>query len=248
MIQNFKLTIEYDGSAYHGWQRQKNERTIQEEIEKALKTITGRNVKVTGSGRTDAGVHALGQVANFSCDTALSADIFHRGLNGLLQKDIVISACKTVSKDFHARYDAASKTYLYKILNRPTPAAVCRQYAWHIRTKLDPDAMRRALGYLMGTHDFKSFEGAGSPRSSTIRTVMKAELSKRDHGYLVVELTADGFLKFMVRNIVGTLADVGLGKMTPDDFNRIFQSKDRKLAGVTAPPHGLFLMRVDYRR
>ena len=246
MIQNFKLTIEYDGSAYHGWQRQKNERTIQEEIEKALKTMTGRNVKVTGSGRTDAGVHALGQVANFSCDTALSADIFHRGLNSLLQKDIVISACKTVSKDFHARYDAASKTYLYKILNRPTPAAVCRQYAWHIRTKLDANAMRQALGHLIGQHDFKAFEGSGSPRSSTVRTVMKAELSEKGRGYLVVEITADGFLKFMVRNIVGTLVDVGLGKMTPDDFGRIFHSKDRNLAGATAPPHGLFLMRVDY--
>jgi len=193
-------------------------------------------------------VHARAQVAHVDIKKPFTTLQLKNGMNALLEDDIRIMTVQKVHSDFHARYDAASKTYLYKILNRPTPAAVCRQYAWHIRTKLDPDAMRRALGYLMGTHDFKSFEGAGSPRSSTIRTVMKAELSKRDHGYLVVELTADGFLKFMVRNIVGTLADVGLGKMTPDDFNRIFQSKDRKLAGVTAPPHGLFLMRVDYRR
>ena len=248
MIQNFKLTIEYDGSAYHGWQRQKNDRSVQEEIEKVLKTMTGLKIKVIGSGRTDAGVHAFGQVANFSSDTALTAGVFQKGLNSLLPEDIVIRACEAASKQFHSRYDVVSKTYLYRILNRPTPAAVCRQYAWHIRTKLDADAMRQALHRTAGTQDFKAFEGSGSPRSSTVRTIMRAELVEKDQGYLEIKLQADGFLKFMVRNIVGTLVEVGLGKFTLDDFQRILLSKDRKQAGATAPPHGLFLLHVEYAR
>ena len=196
MMQNFKLTIEYDGSAYHGWQRQKNDPTVQDEIEKTLKTMTGRQIKVTGSGRTDAGVHAFGQVANFSCDTALTAEVFLKGLNSLLPEDIVIRACAAVPKKFHARYDVVSKTYLYRILNRPIHAAVCRQYAWYIRSKLNAEAMRQALSRAIGTHDFKSFEGTGSPRSSTVRTVMRTELVEKDQGYLEIKIQADGFLKW----------------------------------------------------
>jgi len=246
MPRNFKLTIEYDGSSYNGWQRQKNGRTIQGEIEKALMTMTGEKIILTGSGRTDAGVHAFGQTANFLCDTKLSAGAFLNGLNSLLQEDIVIRKCGEVDENFHARISAKSKIYNFRILNSSLPSAICRQYAWSIRKKLDPDAMRQASVYITGSHDFKAFEGAGSPRSSTIRCVIKATLMERDNDYLIFEIEADGFLRFMVRNIVGTLAEVGLGKITPDEFKKILLSKDRKLAGATAPPHGLFLMGVKY--
>jgi len=246
MLKNFKITIEYDGSAYHGWQRQSTERTVQEEIEKALMTLTEKRVVLTGSGRTDAGVHAFGQAANFHCDTSLDPEVINKGLNSLLPEDIVITACKQVPDKFHARYDVKSKTYHYRILNRTLPASIFRQYAWHIRKKLDQNAMRSALSHIVGTHDFKAFEGSGSPRSNTTRCIMHADLVELEDGYVIFEIVGDGFLRFMVRNIVGTLVDVGFGKITSDDFNRIFVSKDRKLAGATAPAHGLFLMWVKY--
>ena len=246
MQKNFKITIEYDGTDYHGWQRQADDRTIQGEIEKALMTMTGNKVTLTGAGRTDAGVHAFGQVANFHCRTALDPGVFLKGLNSLLPKDIVITRCTQVSVKFHARYDVKSKSYHYRILNRDLPAAIFRQYAWHIRKRLNLDAMVNALCYIIGTHDFKAFEGTGSPRANTIRSVMHADLEKMDDGYLVFKIQGNGFLRFMVRNIVGTLVDVGLGKITPDDFNKILLSKDRNLAGITAPAHGLFLMNVSY--
>jgi len=246
MRKNFKLIIEYDGSSYHGWQRQKNRKTIQGEIEKAIMTITGKKIALTGSGRTDAGVHAFGQVANFYCDTEISPEVFQRGLNSLMPKDIIIKECNTVNEKFHARYDAKTKTYQYRILNRTTPAAICRQYAWFIKKKLDLDAMQSAILHIIGTNDFKAFEGAGSPRSSTKRRVINTGLQQKEKEYLIFEIEADGFLRFMVRNIVGTLLDVGLCKITPNDFKKILLSKDRNLAGVTAPPHGLFLMNVKY--
>ena len=246
MLNNFKITIEYDGSNYHGWQRQADEPTIQNEIENALMTMTQKKVTLIGSGRTDAGVHAFGQVANFHCDTTLGPDVFQKGLNSLLPKDIVIKDCVQVPENFHARYDATSKTYHYRLLNRAIPAAIFRQYAWHIQKKLDLEAMRNAIRYIIGTHDFRAFEGAGSPRSNTIRSIMNANLIEMDDGYLVFEIKGDGFLRFMVRNIMGTLVDIGLGKITVDDFNRIFESKDRNDAGITAPAQGLFLVQVEY--
>ncbi|MFO7554037.1 MAG: tRNA pseudouridine(38-40) synthase TruA [Desulfobacterales bacterium] len=245
-MPNFKITIEYDGSAYHGWQRQTMDRTIQGEIETALMTMAGNRVALTGSGRTDAGVHAYNQVANFQCETQLTPGVFQKGLNSLLPEDIVITSCEVVPEEFHAQYDAKSKTYHYRILNRPIPVAISRQYAWHIRKELDLDAMRGALHFIVGTHDFKAFEGSGSPRADTIRCIINADLFKTDDGYVVLKIEGDGFLRFMVRNIVGTLVDVGLGKITPDDFKQILVSKDRNLAGITAPAHGLFLMTVRY--
>ena len=246
MLTNFKLTIEYDGSRYSGWQKQKNDRTLQGEIEKALMAMTNKKIILHGSGRTDAGVHALGQVANFPCDTKILPEEFQRGLNSLLPDDIVIQSCERVHKTFHARFNAKHKTYSYRILNRPTPAAVGRQYAWFIRKKLDFDAMELAIPHIIGTHDFKAFEGSGSPRSHTIRSVIKAYLTVMDQEQVVFEIQADGFLRYMVRNIVGTLVDVGHGKITPDEFNKILLSRNRELAGATAPPHGLFLMAVKY--
>ena len=245
-MSNFKITIEYDGSAYHGWQRQASDRTIQGEIEDALKTMTGNSVSVTGSGRTDAGVHALNQAANFRCATSLTPEAFLKGLNSLLPEDIVITSCKMVSEKFHARYDVKSKVYHYRILNRLLPAAISRHYAWHIRKELDLSAMKEALSYIIGSHDFKAFEGSGSPRASTVRCITNADLVKPDNDYLVLKIEGDGFLKFMIRNIVGTLVDVGFNKITPQDFKQIIITKDRNLAGITAPAHGLFLMEVKY--
>jgi tRNA pseudouridine38-40 synthase len=246
MIKNFKITIEYDGTTYHGWQRQKNDRTVQEEIEKALLTITGQDVALTGSGRTDAGVHAYAQIANFKCDTRLGRQDFFGGLNSLTADDIAITSCEEVDASFHARYDVKSKVYVYKVLNRPIPAAILRQYTWFIRKKLNLEAIRAASAHLIGSHDFKAFEGVGSPRSHTTRSVFKASLIEEQDGYLTFEIEADGFLRFMVRNIVGTLVDVGLDKISPDEFKRILASKDRSRAGATAPAHGLFLAKVNY--
>lgn len=246
-MQNFKLVIEYDGTAYHGWQRQSNTCTIQGTIEDALKTMTGQSVTLIGSGRTDAGVHATGQVANFCLETRLTSDVFARGLNSLLPPDIVIKDCTAVGEGFHARYDARSKVYDYRILNRPIPAALFRQYSWHIKLSLDLDAMRTAMLWLKGQHDFSAFEATGSSRSHAVRTVIGVNLFGRDEdGHVVFSIEADGFLRHMVRNIVGTLVDVGLGKISPKGFEDVMISKDRRLAGITAPAHGLFLRKVKY--
>jgi len=246
MTTNYKLIIEYDGSRYHGWQRQKEDRSIQGEIEKALKTITTCSITLIGSGRTDAGVHAQGQVANFKCTTRLGPEDLMNGLNHLLENDIVIKVCQPVSADFHARYDAKSKVYHYQILNRNLPTAIGRQYSWFIRKALNQEAMRIAIDHIIGRHDFKAFEGSGSPRQNTTRHIYSAGLSERDSGLLVFQIEADGFLRYMVRNIVGTLVDVGLGKLTPHDFKNILNSKDRSQASVTAPAHGLTLIKVNY--
>lgn len=245
-MKNFKLTIEYDGTGYHGWQRQKGQRSIQEEIENALRTMTKTTVSLAGSGRTDAGVHAMGQTASFRCDTAIPVEAFRKGLNSLLPDDIVIGECVEVEKSFHARFDVVSKRYCYRILNRERPSAVCRQYAWHVRKPLNRKAMCIAARHVLGVHDFKAFEGAGSPRAHTVRHIMHADCVEKKPDLLVFEIEGNGFLRFMVRNIVSTLVNVGLDKITPDDFKQILRSKDRSLAGPTAPPTGLFLMSVAY--
>jgi tRNA pseudouridine38-40 synthase len=246
MTKNFKLIIEYDGSLYHGWQRQKDDRSIQGEIEKALQKMTTNRVTVIGSGRTDAGVHAEGQVASFKCDTRLEPEALLNGLNSLLAEDTVIKVCEQVSSSFHARFDAKSKIYHYKILNRPTPAAIGRKYSWLIRKSLNQDAMRAAISHIIGRHDFKAFEGTGSPRQHTTRQVYSADLIEQQSGLLVFHIEADGFLRYMVRNIVGTLVDVGMQKLTSDDFKSILDSKDRSQASATAPAHGLTLVKVIY--
>jgi tRNA pseudouridine38-40 synthase len=246
MRMNFKIIIEYDGTQYHGWQRQKDDRTIQQEIENTLSTMTAGRVTLNGSGRTDAGVHAFGQVANFLCETDLSEAVFQKGLNSLLPDDIVIKDCRRVDEAFHARYDVKSKIYHYQILNRKVPSAIGRQYVWFVRKKLDTAAMRSAISHIIGSHDFKSFEGSGSPRSHTTRTIMAADLIEHENDSLIFKIEADGFLRYMVRNIVGTLVDVGLGKITPAKFRDIMESKNRSNASATAPAHGLFLMEVKY--
>jgi len=245
-MHNIKLTIEYDGTNYHGWQKQKNARTIQETIENALSVMVKTPVRLIGSGRTDAGVHALGQVANFKCRAEIPTRAFVAGLNSLLPKDIVIHSCESMDNRFHSRYDARRKTYRYRILNSPIPAAICRQYAWFVPRMLDIRAMQTAAQHLVGTLDFKSFEGRGSPRTHTIRTVSTARVYSNQQNQVFFEITANGFLRFMVRNIVGTLADVGVGKISPEDFKQILLAENRDYAGDTAPPQGLFLLRVIY--
>ncbi len=246
MIRTFKLTIEYDGTRYHGWQRQKGDRTLQGEIERALETMTGRKIVLNGSGRTDAGVHAYGQTAHFKCETRLSPDVFQKGLNSLLDADIVIRNCREVNPAFHARFDVHRKTYHYRIRNRPLPSALERLYVWHIRLPLNLAAMAEAAACLSGEHDFKAFEGAGSPRAHTRRRIFQSEIARGPEGLVTFQVSADGFLRYMVRNIVGTLVDVGSGKTTVLEFQNILTSGDRGRAGATAPPHGLYLMQVDY--
>ncbi len=246
MEKNFKITIEYDGTNYHGWQRQKKDKTIQEEIEKALFRITGQKITLTGSGRTDSGVHALSQVANFKLKTDLTANIFLKALNSILKDDIIIKKCEEVSLSFHARFDAKNKTYHYFILNGKLPRAIGRMYHWHICHPLDINNMNLAASYLVGEHDFAAFEGAGSPRAHTVRRIFMAEFVKGNDGMIIFKIQASGFLRFMVRNIVGTLKDVGSEKITPDKFKEILLSKNRKNAGPTAPPQGLFLVHVCY--
>lgn len=244
--KTFKLVIEYDGSNFHGWQRQKKARTIQQTIENALAVMTRETVTVIGSGRTDAGVHALGQVASFKTRSRLDAAAFFAGLNSLLPADVVIRTCEQMGDTFHARFDVKSKRYRYHILNRPLASAIGRQFVWHVRRPLDISAMAAAADILTGTYDFKAFEGTGSPRAHTIRTVTASAMAAIGDGNLTYDIEANGFLRFMVRNIVGTLVDVGLGKTAAGEMRSILQSKDRSRAGATAPPQGLFLMQVRY--
>jgi tRNA pseudouridine38-40 synthase len=246
MLKNFKLTIEYDGSAYCGWQRQPNGPTIQQTIEMALQTMTHQPMTLIGSGRTDAGVHAIGQVAHFKCDTNIAAQAFQKGLNSLLPNDIVIRESAEVDPTFHARYDVKSKLYRYCIRNQPIPVAIGRQYAWWIRAPLDVEAMTTAAAYLIGRKDFKSFEGTGSPRAHTVRHVMRAELQKPSEDQIVFEIQAEGFLRYMVRNIVGTLTAVGTGALPPEALQAILLARDRNKAAATAPPQGLCLLHVYY--
>jgi tRNA pseudouridine38-40 synthase len=242
----FRLTIEYDGSGFHGWQRQKRDRTVQETIEKALAVMTRETVSLIGSGRTDAGVHALAQSASFNTRCGLDAKAFLNGLNSLLPDDVVIRACEAMPADFHARFDVVSKHYRYHILNRSLAPAIGRQFVWHIRKPLDTTAMIRAAGCLTGTHDFKAFEGAGSPRDHTVRQVTESRLTDAGGGNLTYDIRANGFLRFMVRNIVGTLVEVGHGKIGADEVVDILRTRKRSRAGATAPPQGLFLVEVDY--
>ena len=223
-----------------------HDRTVQETIERALARMTGEPVTLIGSGRTDAGVHAKGQVASFQTTSRLDAESFFKGLNSLLPGDVRICACDQMPEKFHARFDVSSKHYRYHIVNRPIAPAIGRQFVWHIRKPLDTVAMTQAAAAFIGTHDFKAFEGAGSPRAHTVRTITESTIWRKDGGNLTYDIRADGFLRFMVRNIVGTLVEVGLGKRPSEAIPAILASRDRGQAGATAPPQGLFLVDVSY--
>jgi tRNA pseudouridine38-40 synthase len=244
--RNFKLTLEYDGSPYHGWQRQLGVLTIQEVLESRLEIILGAPIKTRASGRTDAGVHARGQVINFYGRTSLGPTEIQRGLNSLLPSDIVILHAEEVADAFHSRFSAFTKRYEYRILNRPVPSALERHFAWHIRKPLASPPMTECLESIVGLHDFSAFMGAGSSVNSTERRIFQATLEAPDADHLVFAFEANGFLKHMVRNLVGTLVEVGKGRFTPGDFLGILAGKDRRQAGMTAPAHGLYLVSVRY--
>lgn len=244
--RNLKLTLEYDGACYHGWQRQKNAHTIQAAVEEALARLTGEPVRVTGSGRTDAGVHALGQVANFHTASALPLSAFLNGLNALLPGDIAVLEVKEVSRDFHARKAALSKTYAYHVLNRPIRSPLERGLSWWISQPLDLKAMQRAAASLPGEHDFSAFQASGSSIKNPVRRVLAAAWQKPSEGKLVFTITATGFLRGMVRSLVGTMAEIGRGKRPPEDLADLLITGERRRAGPTAPPQGLFLVEVKY--
>ncbi len=251
MNKNFKIIIEYDGSFFFGWQKQKDKKTIQEEIEIVLSKILNQKIKIYGSGRTDAGVHAFGQVANFHADTAIKPLKLKKAVNSLIKLPIVIKDCNIVDNKFHARYSALSKEYHYFILNQEDPVAIKRQYQWHIKQSLDFDIMNQCCLAITGILDFKSFENSGSPKVSTIREVFFAKINKLESNKLesnrfVFKICANGFLRYMVRNLIGTIVLCGAKKITPDEFIKIVKAKERAKAGQTAPPHGLFLKKVNY--
>ncbi len=244
--RNIKLRLEYDGSRYHGWQRQRNALTIQEVLETALQRLTQEAVRVHGSGRTDAGVHARGQVAHFHTGSRLPLTAFGPGLNSLLPPDIAVLEASEAPPDFHARYDAWAKTYAYRILNLPIRSPLHRGYCWQVPRPLNLAAMAAATIHIRGDHDFTSFQVSGSSVRYPVRRVMAADWEEYPGGWLIFRVQANGFLRGMVRALVGTLAEVGWGKRQPEEMVRLLAARDRRLAGPTAPAAGLFLEEVQY--
>lgn len=244
-MPTIKLTLEYDGTTYAGWQRQPNQPTIQAAIETAILGVTQLTVPVIGAGRTDAGVHALGQVASFRIDRDMTPRQWTRALNAHLPESIVVRSVELMPDSFHARHSAKGKLYEYRILNRPERAAVERHHCWHVHRPLDDAAMSAAGIRLIGSHDFSSFQTQPTDNDDPICHLQRFTLL-REGDRLRIECYADRFLKQMIRSIVGTLLEVGLGKRPPDSFTTILNARNRSAAGKTAPPQGLFLMRVDY--
>jgi tRNA pseudouridine38-40 synthase len=245
-MRNIKLLIEYDGTNYQGWQVQPDGLTIQGMLEEKLSRLSSERIHVIGSGRTDSGVHALGQVAHFRTQSQMDIRTIQRALNSLLPPDIVIREVEEVDEGFHARKQSKSKVYEYRILNRNLRSAFYRGYVWHIPQKLNLAEMKKATQSLIGEHDFSAFRTVGSPTRTTVRRVIRAEWKRGRDGLIRFEIEANGFLKQMVRSIIGTLVEIGKGRMKAADFRKILNSKDRKEAGPTAPAQGLFLKEVKY--
>ncbi len=245
METNFKLTLKYDGTAYHGWQRQPNGITVQEVLEDALEKVFKKKIVVTGCSRTDAGVHAVMHVSNFRCNTSIPVNKIPLVLNMYLPNDIRAYECSIESEDFNARYNTVEKTYRYRILNCEHNDPFIGRYAWHYPIKLDVDKMKEAAKYMVGERDFTAFMASGSSAKTTVRNLKRAEVEK-DGDLITITVTANGFLYNMVRIITGTLVYVGNGKMSPESVKKILDEKDRRLGGVTAPPEGLRLEEVVY--
>jgi tRNA pseudouridine38-40 synthase len=246
MMRTIKLLIEYNGTKYQGWQVQPKRLTIQGVLEEKLGLLTGEAIQLFGSGRTDSGVHALGQVAHFKTENQMDIRSMQRALNSLLPPDIVIQKTEEVDEGFHARKLSKSKVYEYRILNRNLRSAFQWGFVWHIPQKMNFQEMEKATTWLIGEHDFSSFRSTGSPTRTTLRRVIRAEWKRGRNGLIRFEIEANGFLKQMVRSIVGTLVEVGKGKINEEEFRRILESKDRRKAGPTAPAKGLFLKEVKY--
>jgi tRNA pseudouridine38-40 synthase len=264
--RTLKLTIAYDGTRLVGWQRQAEGTSVQGLLEEALARLEGRPVTVHGAGRTDAGVHAFGQVASTQLTCAHAPEILRRALNATLPPDVrVVDVCDA-EPDFHARFSARAKTYRYVLRNAPIVSPFEHRYVWHVSEPLDLEAMRSAARTLVGTHDFAAFRSTGSTSTTTVRTVIRSEMSTQaglrwvvplvdpdgvqtdgdDLTRMVYEVSGDGFLRHMVRAIVGTLVDIGRGRYPPGRMTDLLEAGSRSDAGATAPAQGLFLVRVDY--
>lgn len=245
-MRNFKITIEYDGTNYAGWQCQKSKKnTIQEAIESVLQEMLQEKIQLIVSGRTDSGVHAQAQVANFKTNSNISLERLHEGLNALLPDDISIAQVKDVAPDFHSRFHPKSKTYRYTILNRKHRSALLRNRVYFCRYPLKLRLMQKEAKFLLGKHDFKAFAASGKKEKSSVRIIKNISVVKKN-GLVYIDIEANGFLYNMVRNIVGTLIDIGRGKLCAGSLKKILLSRDRKLAGPTAAPCGLCLLKVQY--
>ncbi len=253
-MRTIRLTIAYEGTNYAGWQVQLSRPSIQGTIETALNSLTGEAIRIHGAGRTDAGVHAVGQVAHFATASTIPSDRFAAALNRELPKDIVIRDSREVPAEFHARYSAVRKQYRYLIDTAEVTPPWLRGLVWRVPGRFDEDALTHAARTLIGRHDFSAFESKSSPEEDSCRTVFAVDVSRQptslgwqaSHELLAVAITADGFLYKMVRSIVGTLVQVAQGSRSADDITRILAGRDRSQAGPTAPPQGLALMWVEY--
>lgn len=245
-MRNLKMIMEYEGTNYCGFQRQVNKITIQEVLEEKLTLLLKEGIKVNSSGRTDAGVHAKGQVVNFLTNSTIPVERLPLAMNSLLPPDITVKEAQEMPLDFHARYSAKSKTYGYNILNSRIPSPFLKNYAYFYPRPLAVEAMRLGAAYLIGEHDFAAFRAVGSSAKTTMRHVYRLEIKEKEGQLLEIEIEANGFLYNMVRIIVGTLVEVGVGKITPQEIAEILQSKERSRAGQTAPAKGLFLKGVKY--
>lgn len=246
MEKNFKAVIEYDGTNYHGFQIQPDVKTIQGEIERILSVLFQSHVTIFGAGRTDAGVHASGQVISFKYDTSRTAYEVHRALNGMLPEDIAVHSVEEVPPDFHARFSAVRRAYKYKILNRSYPSVFLRNISFFYPYDIDVEKMAQACNVFAGTHDFTSFRASSKEKDDdNVRTVFKFDCYRSDD-LIITEIEANGFLHMMVRILMGTILLAGRNKFTPEELYRILEAKDRRKAGPTLPPHGLCLVEVKY--
>lgn len=244
-MKNIKLVLEYDGTNYMGWQKQPRDITVQETVEKALSDLLKEKVNVIGCSRTDSRVHALSYVCNFKTESRIPAEKYKGALNFHLPEDIAVLSSEEVSEEFHSRYDSKGKKYCYTILNTDGRRPLSRNTAYQIKGSLNVDAMRAGAQYLVGYHDFAAFRNLGSSVKSSDRTISEIKIEHEDE-FIRIYITADGFLYNMARIIVGTLIDVGIGKIKPEQIKDIIEGKDRGKAGKTAPPQGLCLVEVYY--
>ena len=245
-MKNIRLTIEYDGKDFNGWQKQPNKLNIQGKIERAIEEITGEKVDLIASGRTDAGVHALAQMANFKTNSNLPVEKYPIALNTKLKKSIRIQKAEEVEEDFHSRYHCKQKTYRYVINNSEQGSSIYRNLEYFVPNKLNVEKMQEAVKYFEGEHDFKAFKASGTSSKSSVRTIYKTKVEKQGDR-IVIELTGNGFLYNMVRIIAGTLVEVGLGKIEPNGIPKIIEKGERARAGKTLPPQGLYLVKVEYQ-